>query len=371
VRNTVLALLAVIAMIGCAEKKQIQQPPQGVQAQRIDLQPAGNAGLRFSAVVMPDMQVPLSFRVPGYVISLKQVRGQDGRLRDINEGDHVSRGTVLVRIRAAEYQDKVSQASSQVEAAEAAALKAKLDFERATRLYEAQSMTKPDFDSAKAQFDATQAEVRAASAQTSEAQVSLRDTSLLAPFDGEIVKKSVDLGAFVGPGVTVFAVANTDIVKITVGVPDTAVQSIKLGQPVQVEIDAFPSRKFAAHISRISSAADPTTKNFDLEVAIANRERLLKAGMIGSLYLGGDGVAKQKPSLVVPISAVVQSSANKYGVFVVSDANPGQIARLRAIDIGSVVGTDVTVVNGLTSGDRVIVTGANLLKDGQRVEVLQ
>ncbi len=78
------------------------------------------------------MEVPLAFRVPGYVVSLKQVRGQDGRMRDIAEGDHVSRGAVLVQIRAAEYQDKVHQASSQADAAEAAALKAKLDFDRAT-----------------------------------------------------------------------------------------------------------------------------------------------------------------------------------------------------------------------------------------------
>ena len=320
---------------------------------------------------MPDMEVPLAFRVPGYVVSLKQVRGQDGRLRDLDEGDHFGRGTVLVQIRTSEYRDKVKQASSQIDATEAAALKAKLDFDRATRLYEAQSITKPEYDAAKAQFDASQAEVRAARAQTSEAEIALRDTSLVMPFNGDIVKKSVDLGAFVGPGAPVLAVANTDIVKITCGVPDTTVRSIKLGQPVGVTVDAFPNRTFAAHISRISSAADQTTKNFDVEVAIANREHLLKSGMIASLELATDGVAKQKASLLVPISAIVQAPGGNYGVFVVAQDGAGEVARLHAVQTGAVVGTDITIASGLASGERIITSGANLLKDGQRVEVLQ
>ena len=121
--------------------------------------------------------------------------------------------------------------------------------------------------------------------------------SIVAPFSGDIVKKSVELGAFVGPGSPVFAFANTDIVKIVVGVPDTAVRSIEVGQPVDVAIDAFPSRTFHARISRIASAADPTTRNFDVEVAIPNRDHLLKVGMIGSLQLAhGDGDKRKHAS---------------------------------------------------------------------------
>jgi len=371
VRTTFVIVAAALALLGCAEKKPIQQPPQGVQAQKVEYQLSDHDGFRFSAVVTPDMEVPLAFRVPGYVVSLKQVRGQDGRMRDVAEGDHFNRGAVLVQIRTSEYQDKVKQASSQIEATEAAAVKAKLDFERAGRLYEAQSITKPEYDAAKAQFDATQAEVRAARAQTSEAEVALRDTSLVMPFNGDIVKKSVDLGAFVGPGSPVLVVANTDVVKITVGVPDTTVQSIKLGQPVQVAIDAFPNRTFTAHISRVSSAADTTTKNFDVEVAIPNREHLLKTGMIGSLHMEKATVAETTPALMVPISAIVQSAGGNYGVFVVANTGSGEVARLRAVETGAVAGTDIAIVKGLVSGDKIIISGANLLKDGQPVEVLQ
>jgi multidrug efflux system membrane fusion protein len=369
-KELLILLSAAVVMTGCASHERLEQPPQGVQARLIQPQPStGGGSLRFSAVVMPDSQVPLEFRIPGYVVSLKQVRGQDGSRRDIAEGDAVSQGTVLVRIRPAEYEDKVHQASSQAEAAEAAAQKAKLDFDRATRLYDSQSLTKPEFDAARAQYDGTQARLQAARAQTSEARVALRDTSLLAPFNGDIVKKNVELGAFVGPGVPVFAIANADTVKIVVGVPDTVVRSIKVGQPVDVAIDAFPTRTFHARISRMASAADTTTRSFDVEVAMPNHDHLLKVGMIGSLQLTSDASEKQAPSLLVPLSAIVQATDGRYGVFVVSQSGTGDVARLHSVEIGSVNGTDITVVSGLAAGDRVITTGANLLKDGQRVEV--
>jgi multidrug efflux system membrane fusion protein len=359
-------------MAGCSSNKPIQQPPQGVHAQAIDGHATGSAeGLRFSAVVTPDSEVPLAFRIPGYVISLKQVSGQDGRMRDIAEGDRVSRSAVLVRIRSSEYQDKVRQASSQAAAAEAVALKAKLDFDRATHLYDSQSLTKTDFDSARAQYDSSTEQVKSAHALTSEAEIALRDTSLIAPFDGDIVKKAVELGAFVGPGVPAFAVAKTDVVKIIFGVPDTVVRSVRLGQPVEVGIDAFPTRAFHARITRLSSAADAVTRNFEVEVAIPNHDHLLKVGMIGSLQLANTDGGSRVSALSVPLSAVVQAKDGKYGVFVVSDSSTGEVARLHSIEIGAVNGTDISIVNGLQAGDRIITTGANLLKDGQRVEVLQ
>jgi hypothetical protein len=79
---------------------------------------------------------------------------------------------------------------------------------------------------------------------------------------------------------------------------------------------------------------------------------------------------QQRVSLTVPISAIVQSPGAKYGVFLLSQSGGGDVARLRAVEIGEVSGSEITVLSGLASGDRIITTGANLIKDGQRVEVL-
>jgi RND family efflux transporter MFP subunit len=372
VRKTSLLLTLALALAGCGSKKPIEQAPQTVQTKRITSDPtAANGAQRFSAVVEPDARVPLSFRIPGYVIAIKQTRSEGGGLRDLAEGDRVKAGTVLVRIRSAEYEDKVHQAASQAAGAEAVALKAKLDYERASRLFASQSLTKADFDGAQAQYDSTRSQVTAARALTSEAEVALRDTSVVAPFDGEIVEKAVELGAFVGPGSPVFAVARTDLVKIVIGVPDTALPSVTLGELVDVSVDAYADRTFQARISRMATAADPRTGNFEVEVAIPNRDHALKTGMIGSLQLAAGKGTTTQASLRVPLSAVVQAGKTGYGVYVVTGAKGEETARLRPVEIGPVIGTDITVARGLQNGDEVITSGANLLKDAQRVEIVQ
>jgi RND family efflux transporter MFP subunit len=370
--KTFATLSLAWVMAGCVTTEAIPQAPQAVQTRRVAAPAAVTRGtLRYSAVVEPDADVPLSFRIPGYVVALNQVRGEDGRMRDIAEGDRVRKGTVLVRIRSAEYEDRLRQAEAHAAAAEAVAQKAMLDFERATRLYASESMTKTDFDAAQAQHDAARSEVRAALAQASEARIALADTSVIAPFDGDVVKKAVEPGAFVGPGVTVLALAKTDVVKIVIGVPDTTVRSIKLGQSVGVTVDALGDHSFQARISRIASAADPRTRNFEVEVAIPNRGYVLRTGMIGSLQVAVNEAEGERSAVTIPLSAIVQADEGRYGVFVVAPTNEGDTARLRRVEVGDVVGTEISVVSGVDTGDELITTGANLLKDGQRVEVVR
>jgi multidrug efflux system membrane fusion protein len=365
----VLALALILQ--GCGSGDPIPQSPQAVQTQRLQSDSATSGGrLRFSAVIEPDARVPLSFRTPGYVVALHRTRGENGAMRDVAEGDRVARGTVLVRIRSSEYGDQVRQAASQAAAAEAVAHKADLDFDRATRLFESRSITKPEFDEARARYDATRNQVQAARAAVSEAEIALRDTSIAATFDGEIVDKSVEIGAFVGPGAPVFVLARTEVVKILVGAPDTALPAVTLGQPVDVTVDAFGDRTFRARISRVASAADPVTRNFDVEVAIPNPDRVLKAGMIGSLELAA-GTAVPRAVFRVPLSAIVDAGEGAYGVYVVTGPEDAKAASLRKVEIGPVLGTSISVMKGLADGDEVITSGSNLLKDGQRVEIVK
>jgi len=93
--------------------------------------------------------------------------------------------------------------------------------------------------------------------------------------------------------------------------------------------------------------------------------------MIGSLQLALPENGAAPPDIHVPLAAVVQAPSHRYGVFVVSGPAGGRTATLRPVEIGPVVGTDITVLAGLTAGDEVITTGATLLKDGQKVEVVK
>jgi multidrug efflux system membrane fusion protein len=297
------------------------------------------------------------------------VPGSDGRPRTLAEGDRVRRGDVVARLRKAEYRDKVEQATGQVAAARAAARKARLDWERATRLIATRSITRPEYDGARAQHDTTEAQLSAAAAALQEARVALRDTELASPLDGDVVKKAVEPGALVGAGSLAFVVADVSTVKVVVGVPDVALRSLALGQPVSVSSDALPGQSFQARISRIATAADPDTRNFDIEIAIPNPQRAWRAGMIAIMEASEQAPGPGLPML--PFSAIVEApgQGRGFGVMVVEGDGTAATARVHKVELGEVVGNRVAVARGLSPGDRVVTTGASLLADGERVEI--
>jgi RND family efflux transporter MFP subunit len=368
-RTTHLLAISACVLTGCAQRL----PSKPIPTVRVEVVTSGTTAsgkVVYSAVAQPKATVPLAFRGPGYVASLMIVSASDGRSRELGEGDHVRRGDVVARLRDSEYKDKVDQAAGQVAAARAAAMKARLDFERATRLYATQSVTKPEMEAATAQRDATEAQLATAEAALSEARIGLRDTALVAPVDGDVLKKNVEPGAFTGPGMAAYVLGDVSSVKVVIGLPDVALRAVKLGQPVAVTTDALPGRTFNARVSRIASAADPATRNFDIEVEIPNGDRLWRPGMIASVEVGGADPHAAVP--VLPLTAFVQGPGGKdaFGVFVVEGDGANARAKLRQIGLGDVVGNRVAVTRGLTAGERVVTVGASMITDGERVEVL-
>jgi multidrug resistance efflux pump len=225
-----------LLLISCnRQAPKLEKSPTPVRVSAVEIL-APTVGERYSASLLPDRQVTLSFKVNGFVESICQVRGADGRSRNVDIGDLVPQGTVLARVRLKDYQLQVDQATGQLDQArksqqmaqaqlaqaEAAAAKAALDYERATALFADKAMTKSDLDAAKSQFDSTRAQVEAArsqvqiygaSIQTSQASLGtanlgLHDTSLAAPFSAALVQRSVEVGSLVAPGSAAFALAD-------------------------------------------------------------------------------------------------------------------------------------------------------------------
>lgn len=369
-KATMVLLTFAFLLTDCAKKV----PAKPVPAVRVEVVTSGTTSggrIVYSAVAQPKTSTPLAFRGPGYVAEIMTVRASDGRPRALGEGDRVKRGDLVARLRDDEYKDKVGQAAGQVAAARAAAEKAKLDFDRAGRLFATQSITKPEMEAATAQRNATVAELEAAQSSLDEARVGLKDTALVAPVDGDVLKKSVELGAFMAPGTPAFVIGDVSAVKVVLGLPDVALSAVRLGQTVEATTDALPGRTFTARVSRIAAAADPLTRNFDVEVEIPNLDRLWRPGMIASVALDGAS-AKAGAIPLLPLTAFVPSPAGKdrFAVMVAEGTASRTRAKLKEVELGAVVGNRVAITRGLVVGERVITTGASLLTDGEAVEVL-
>src|SRR5262249_6767839 len=148
-RVLILGGLAGATLAGCSHKSADQRPLTPVRTSQVQTISTGSE-TRYSANIVPNAQVDLAFKSGGYVTSIRQVRGVDGRMRNLDIGDWVHRGTVLAVVRQKDYTDQFEQAKAQLARAQADYEQAKVNFERASNLYSTASATKPDYDSAKA-----------------------------------------------------------------------------------------------------------------------------------------------------------------------------------------------------------------------------
>jgi RND family efflux transporter MFP subunit len=364
-----VATLCVFVQSGCSRASSEPRPLTPVRIAEVRTISTGSE-TRYSANIVPNAQVDMAFKSGGYIESMRQVRGADGRMRTVDIGDWVSRGTVLAVVRQKDYTDQREQAKAQLARAQADYEHAKLNFDRTSNLYSSQSATKPEYDSAKAQNESATAALDNAKALLAEAQTALEDSSLRAPFDGWIVKRSVDVGALVSPSVAGFTIVDTRSVRAVFGVPDNVMTRIKLGQRQTVLTDVF-AEPFAGRISAISPAADPKSRVYSVEVTIPNPKNQLKSGMIASISFAGE--IFPSTVLAVPLSALIRDP-QKPGAFAVllteGTGDPATV-RAHAVELGDAYGNMIQVLGGVKPGDRVVTAGATLVKSGEPVRIIQ
>jgi len=364
----ILVVLSFTALLsGCSHQSPIpSQPARAVRLATVAAPQTSPETLRYSASILPYAQVDLMFRSSGYVTNVSQVRGADGRTRDIGTGDFVEQGLSLAHIRREDLQNQVAQAQAQLDQATAQHTKADQDFQRARALYSTQSLTKPDYDQSQAAFYATQAAMDNAKAALLQSQLTLGDADLKAPFSGYILSRSIDVGSLVSPSTSAFTIADIGRVKVTFGAPDYVLSRVHLGQElmIQAENDAAPLK---GRVTSISPAADIRNRIFAVEVTVVNHDRRLKPGMIASVGLG----EVPHSSISIPLSAVVPfpSEPEQFAVMVAQNRAGALIANLRKVQLGTTHDNSVAV-EGVQPGERVVSVGAQLLHDGDLIHVI-
>jgi RND family efflux transporter MFP subunit len=362
---------ASLLLCGCASEKPMEKPRTSVRVVPVSTSGAAG-GTRYSATVTPKAQVNLVFKSGGYVESITQRTGADGRVRPLEAGDKVAEGEVLAKVRESDYTDRVTQAAAQVAQAKAAFEKSHLDFERASNLYSSNSITKAQFDAAKATDDANNAALKNVQAALSQAQTALSDSTLRSPMNGVVVERDIEVGTLAGPGAPAFVIADTRVVKVVFGVPDTAVQRIHLGDAQRISTLTLAG-EITGRVTSISPSADSKSRVFSVEVSIGNTDNRLKPGMIATLAIGNEKAAAQAAAaVVVPLSAVVRSSKNggEFAVFVIAQDAGNAVARERDVKVGETIGNNIAVLQGLRQGEQVVSAGATEIRDGEKVSVL-
>ncbi|MBM3859623.1 MAG: efflux RND transporter periplasmic adaptor subunit [Verrucomicrobia bacterium] len=341
----VLALALASLSAGCKEKHTAQ--PQKLVVRVAPAAPLGESqrdtSPSYIALVRADNEPDLSFKVGGIL----ELIGASAD-KDWDEGTPVKKDALLARLVQTDF----------VNAAKAARAHADLcrkDLGRFKQLLAERTISQQ-------QYDMAVSNQQTADAQLGQAEQALKDSALRAPFDGVILARFYRNGETASPGKPVLRVGDLGVMSVELGVPDTVVSRIRVGQAIPVTIAALEAEPIVGRVSEVGVAAKEGTRLFKVTIKIPNPDGRIKSGMTASVPFD-TGRRVEPGSVLAPLSAL-STSGSRLIVFVVA----GGAARERAVKTDDIVGNSIIITEGLKAGESVVVAGAANLYDGAPVE---
>jgi len=327
----------------------------------------------------------------------------EGRVEQVlvDVGDHVSAGQTIVKVVPTELQLTLDQqraslqqararlglpdnteefkdvrTAAEVKKAAADLADAEQKYLRAKTLYEQGLLPKQSFDEAESRHNAARAaydlsvqgvenlrgQLAQSRAATALAQKKVNDSSIRAPFAGQIKERTVTQGQYLKVQTPVMVIVNIDPLRVRLRVPEKMAAWVKTGQEVTVSVEAHPDSTFKGKITRINPSVDQQTRAFEVEALIDNHQALLKPGFFVKATIPSSALVE---ALLVPQEALLYLYG-VYKVFVIE----GNTLKEKEVKIGERYGDEVEIVEGLTPGERVALAAKGQeLKEGAMVEI--
>ncbi len=364
---------------------------------------ARTAAVRARVVTVVSRRVQRPIEAVGSLFPFEEVTvgsEVDGRVAEVfaDVGDRVERGRPLVKIVAVEHalaldeeraaleQIKVRLAApggsaladprdtAEVKKAAAERTDAEQKFQRAQELFDQGLIARGTFDEAQTRFDGARAaydmavqNARMLRAQASQREASvaladkkLRDTVVRAPFAGQVKQRMVAPGQYVKVQTPVMVLVDTATLRARLTIPEKMAAWVAVGQPVSIQVEAYPGRSFQGKLSRLNPSVDAQTRSFEAEALLENEDGRLKPGFFARATIVS---SHYDEALIVPADAL----RYLYGVYKVFAVDKGTL-RETEVKLGARDGDAVEIVSGIQEGARVAVpVEGQELRDGAPV----
>ena len=256
-------------------------------------------------------------------------------------GDHVKAGQLLAKMDATSLKQAKIQLDNQ-----------EIEFKRIDELYKVGGASKSEWDAAKMQLDVK---------QTAYDNL-VENTFLLSPINGVITARNYDNGDMYSGGSPVLEVEQITPVQLMINVSETYFTKVKKGEPVDVKLDVYGDELFKGTISLIYPTIDATTRTFQIEIKLDNKDQRVRPGMFAraSLNFGTE------ENVVVPDLAIVkQAGAGDRYVYVYKD---GKVT-YNKVELGRRMGAEYELKSGVPNNSQVVIAGQTRLINGTEVEV--
>lgn len=353
--------LATALVTGCGRSKTAEAANAGstgpqqqvIGTENITIAREGSVtnGPGISGSLSPALDATIRAQVAGSVVSTSADVGQS-----------VSKGQVLGRIDASALQDAFLSARSGVASAQANYDVAARNLARSRTLLQAGAIAQRDMESASAQEASARAALADAKARLANSSKSYENTRITAPFSGVVSVRSVSAGDVVQPGTALFTVVDPSTMRLEASVPSDQLSMVHTGTDVVFTVTGYPGREFHGTVTRVSPAADPTTRQVRIIISIPNPGRTLVAG----LYANGRLSSSTRRGIVVPAGAIdlrLQRPA-------VLRLHNGKVEHIDVtLGMRDPTAETVEITSGVQAGDTLLVAAAQGITPGTPVRV--
>jgi len=309
-------------------------------------------------VVTGDRYISIGVRVPGRIDSY-----------EVQEGDFVRKGDILVRLDDRDYQAALRKAKANLELAQANLLLKRKQVVRMRELHERGLIATQNLDIAENELAVAQATVHQAAAEVASAYVNLDYTKLTAPTDGIVLAKLKEVGEIAVPGGFAGAgdlirIANLSDLRGQVDINEVDFRRVRMGQPAEVVPDAYPDRKYPAQVVKIYPQADRQKGTLKVEVKLAKADEYLRPDMSARINFLAEAAKDGAAPRVLAPKAALRGEGESTFVWTVQ----GEQVKRVSVRTGEDFGDSIQITSGLDGGEALIVSGPENLHEGMRAK---
>lgn len=343
-------LLLGLALVGCGKSEKKEEIIRPVMV--LDLKTEGNINnIDFPGIVVANNDTILGFKVPGSISKL-----------NVLAGDYVKKGDIIATLDKSDYMINLEANVKKYDAAKAAYDNMVQQYKRAVVLHNGQAMSDKNFDIVTAQYKASKATLSAAEQGVKNAKNRMEDTKLKAPFDGYIGKRILDEGTVVNAGTPVVSIISQGMPRVDINVAGKDIDKVKNGQNYTFKTN---DKEYQLKLVKIGKNTDLLKLTYPATFEFVSKDANdLVIGTTGSVSM--ELVDKTNNSIEVPLTALFEKDGSC--VYLYKDG----VVKSQKVKLGELKsGGNVTITEGLTKDDIVVIAGVNTVSEGEKVRILE